>query len=444
MLLLLCLGSIQKTGYQSSLSFECKGMHSQLEHHKKVVVPKYSVKFVHLPETCDGGDLGELFLDPEKFGDKTEGSLKQYYRETFDPSFDDDPKDPEYVKFRKNIQVLFDLMHDKKHDKHGHKSSAYKFSSKKSLLNEEDAKDIRDAFGLDPANPAYSTGRLDVSLKYFRVLCPEGLTIRSRVMDEAVFENDEKIRIIIGPRQHFTPGNPQAFVRAESVDDLNISSNFLVRAGLVNQLSGNKKELELIVVGAESLSEADIRKKVDAILESESYRKDVFRSALQERNMALMGGLGLSAAVHYHWPKFMITARAGIDHVWGKFKQTIHERLDIDHHPSMGLGVSLGAGLDYKCTDKFTIGVEGGIRYSEFKTSHIHNPLKKSSTWFVAPYLQANFTLFLEEDCSISLFSGYLFPKEFTVKSTGTKIPYESGYSIKGIYSGIRFTKYFD
>lgn len=438
MLLMLCLATAKKLGHQVSLSLECRGLHSKMEYRKKPLLPKYSIKIVHLPTPLAGEDLGALFLDPGKHGSFSESSLRVFYAQVFDKTFDVDTTNPEYEKFRSNIQKLLELIDDKPHFKFGNHSAAHKSSRKDALLDAGWAKAVHVA--LSPPDVA---GRLILQEDRTYVTGPEGLTLRSRVMDETILESADKIKIVVGPRQDFAPDKPfENFKLASNVNDLNLSADFLARAGIVANAAGSQKNLELIVVGAPGISEAAIRKKVDAIVQGAEYASMVESAAHKETNVATMGSIGMSAAYHYSIRDFIFTARTTIDHTWGKFCQTLPAVLNTEINPSLGFGFGVGAGFDYKWTDDIAVGLEGGMRFNQMKIPTIKDPKEKASTWFLAPYAQANVTFFGDDDTSIGLFSGYIFAKEFTVTSTGTRIPYGSPCKIGGLYGGLRLSRY--
>ena len=440
MLCLSCLATPKKLGHQASLSLECKGMHSTMEYRKKPILPKYSVKIVQLPQHQCNEDLGSLFLDPTKYGNASEAYLRDFYRKIFDQTFDIATTNPDYENFRSNVKILFDLIDDKKYDKSGNHSVSYQKSRKDSFLPEDDAQDVHAA--LSGAPTEYK--RLVLDQKTLHFVGPEGLTLRSRIMDEAVFESADKVKIVIGPRQQFSPDQPwENFKVARSVDDLNLSTEFLARAGIVSQAAEHQKELELIVVAAPGVTEADIRKKVDAIVQSADYTTRVQAPAPKELNVAMMGSVGLSAAYHYYTRNFIFTLRSGIERTWGKFCQTIALGGNTEGNPELGFGGYVGAGVDYKWAENVAVGLEGGMRLTQLKVSTIKDPVKKLSTWFSSPYAQLNCTFFSEDDTSLGLFSGYTFAKEFTVKSTGARIPYGSPCKIGGLYGGLRVSKYF-
>lgn len=438
MLLMLCLATTKKLGHQVSLSLECKGLHSKMEYRKKPIFPKYTVKIVQLPQHIDGQDVGSLFLDPTKFGNAFDSNLAEWYANIFDMTFNPACTDPNpaYESFKNTVKILFDLVHDKKHDKTGNNSAAYKHYQKDALLAELESKAMYDHSILH-GGPAF--GRLVFGEKVTFTKCPEGLTLRSRVFDEAVFEGADAIKIVVGPRQT----SWENFEMAKSVDDLNLSADFLSRAGIVAQGTGNRKDLELIVVCAPGITEAAIRKKVDAIMQSASYEADVYSTAPKELNVATMGGVGMSAAYHYHTRNFILTLRSGFDHIWGKFRQNMMVGANSEINPSLGFGGYVGIGGDYKWSENAAVGVEVGMRLNQLKTPLIADLTKKLSTWFSSPYAQLNCTFFSEESSSLGFFSGYVFAKEFTIKATGTQIPYGSSCEIGGLYAGVRLSKYF-
>lgn len=437
MLLMLCLATAKKLGHQVSLSLECKGLHSRMEYRKKPVLPKYSINFIKLPAPLTNEDMGALFLDPEKYGDTFEISLREFYAQIFDKSFDTSTTNLEYENFRNNIQILFDLMDDQKHSKSGNRSFAHKNSRKDAFL---DATAALALYNLPFTSK--TPGRLMLEQDRTYMKGPHGCNVWARVMDEDVFESAEKIKIVIGPRQNISSGHFENFKLATNVNDLNLSADFLTRAGIVAQKTGSQKEVELIVVGAPGISEAAIRKKVDDIMQSADYGAAVESAARRETNVATMGSVGMSAAYHYYIRDFIFTVRSAIDHTWGRFCQTIPPGTNAEINPSLGFGFAFGAGVDYRWTDNIAVGLEGGLRFNQLKIPEIKDPTQKTSTWFTAPYAQVNFTFFGDEDTSLGLFSGYVFAKEFTIKSTGTRVPYGSPCKISGIYGGVRLSRY--
>lgn len=435
MLLMLCLATAKKLGHHVSLSLECKGLHHKMEYRKKPILPAYTVKIVQLPQPAQGEDMGALFLDPAKYGEGFERNLAEWYANVFDKTFDPNSANPNpaYESFKDTVKVLFDLIDDKKYDKAGNHSASYKHNQKDAWLSEKESEALYQYF-----QPDVEVGRLSLGEKVTYTRCPEGLTLRSRIMDEAVFESADKIKIVVGPRQN----SWTEFKVATTVDDLNLSADFLIRAGIVSQIAGNGKNLELIVVGTSGITEADIRKKVDAIVRGDSYASNVQAASPQEVNVAMMGSVGMSAAYHYHTRNFIFTARSGLDHTWGKFRQTAPKGIDTENNQSLGFGGYVGAGVDYKWAKNVALGLEAGVRMNQLKIPQIKDPVQKVSMWFTSPYAQVNCTFFSEDNASLGLFSGYVFAKEFTVKSTGTRIPYGSACSIAGLYGGFRLSKY--
>lgn len=435
MLLMLCLATTKKLGHQVSVSLECKGLHSKMEYRKKPILPKYSVKIVQLPPPVDGADMGALFLDPAKYGKSLfEAQLAEWYADVFDTDFDprSTESNPAYESFKSTMRILFDLIDDKKYDRTGNNSAAYRQNRKDAILSEFEAANARAVFNV--AN----VGRLVFKEKMAYVRCPEGLTLRSRIMDEAVFESADKIKIVVGPRQN----SWENFKLAASVDDLNLSADFLIRAGMVSQMTGNQKDLELIVVAAPGITEADIRKKVDAIVQGADYTTQLQSAAPHEVNVAMMGSIGLSAAYHYHTRNFIFTARSGLDHTWGQFCQTARQGTNSENNPGLGVGGYVGAGADYKWAQNVAFGLEAGMRLNQLNIPMMKDPAQKASMWFSSPYAQVNCTFFGGNDTSIGVFSGYNFAKEFTVTSTGARIPHGSSCAIGGLYGGLRLSKY--
>jgi hypothetical protein len=233
------------------------------------------------------------------------------------------------------------------------------------------------------------------------------------------------------------------FKIARSADNLNLSLDYLVRAGIVSERSGGKP-IEILVVGTEGITEADIQKRIDQIIgDGEEYRRQVGAALPNEKHSALMGGVGISAGYHRHTKNFIFNLRTGVDHIWGKFKQTGLQHADTENVPKLGWGITLGAGVDYKFTEKSTIGLEGGVRLSEFKIPQQEKPTSTKSSWFMAPYAQIVCGFYPHPDYSVSVFTGYFFPRTFSVKTEGTRIPEGTKCKVDGIFGGLRFARYF-
>jgi hypothetical protein len=170
---------------------------------------------------------------------------------------------------------------------------------------------------------------------------------------------------VIGPKHHNkTNGVWDPLTPVSKVDDLNLSLDYLTRAFMVAETKDNQKKIELLVVGTEGITEEDIRNRIDILLKSEVEQQ---KNLPPTRHTALMGGVGLSAAYHYHTRHFMVTLRSGIDHMWGKLRQTTPGFKNADGQPCLGWGVLFGAGLDYKIKNNKAIGVEGGLRFNQLK-----------------------------------------------------------------------------
>lgn len=354
-----------------------------------------------------------------------------------------------YDKFgEETLEELFQLTHSMEHRKPG----GYQFSNENSksflLLDEELKKNIQKAVNtFDKANPGKIKGG-DIYLQEVDgkeelvIFHNNGRNIKTLIGDESVFEGD-LIKIVIGNRMKFTPsGRLDLFKIARSVNSLNLSLDYLVRAGIVSERAGGKP-IELLVVGTQGITEEEIRKRVDQIIDSEEYSRQVGAALPNERHFALMGGVGLSAGYHRHTENFIFNLRTGVDHIWGKFKQTGPQSIDTENVPRLGWGLTVGTGLDYKFTEKSTIGIEGGVRLSEFKIPQQVDPKTTKSSWFMAPYAQIVCGFYPTPDYSVSVFTGYFFPRTFTVKTEGTKITEGTQCKVDGIFGGLRFARYF-
>ena len=235
----------------------------------------------------------------------------------------------------------------------------------------------------------------------------------------------------------------EAFWIANSPNQLNLSADYLARAAQVSANNGDLP-IKMLVIGTQGITEADIQKQIDKIIgDVGDYRQQVMSALPNERNSALMGGVGLSAGYHYHTKNFIWNLRAAVDHIWGKFRQTGPQGMDTENVPKLGWGITLGTGLDYKFTEKATIGLEAGVRFSEFKIPQMAKPKATKSSWFMAPYAQIVCGFYPTPNYSVSVFTGYFFPRTFSVKTQGTRIGEGTKCKVDGIFGGLRFARYF-
>lgn len=221
-------------------------------------------------------------------------------------------------------------------------------------------------------------------------------------------------------------------------DYVNVSYQDVVDAGIKAERSG--KSIELSVTAAKGMTEAAVRKKIDALIgDGANYKQQVFEKLPSQNNTAFMGGIGASAGYHYQLPLVVCNVRAGVDYLWGKFKQ-------FDLYPSslaqLGWGFKVGAGIDYRLTDKATFGFEGGVRVSAFRNPKTGQSSTMTS-WFALPYLQAVCGFSPHPDYGISVFAGYFFPAQFFVNTSGGTIPSGTTCKVDGMFGGVRFARYF-
>lgn len=224
-----------------------------------------------------------------------------------------------------------------------------------------------------------------------------------------------------------------------SDDHIDVSLSDVVKAGVIAERAGSKS-LKLTVPVGKNVTRDMVLKKVDALLGDGSiYRQQVFEKLPNQNNTAFMGGLGVSAGYHYQLPLIICNVRAGVDYMWGKFKQS-------DLYPSslaqLGWGLKTGVGIDYKLAEKATFGFEGGARFSAFRNPQTSN-LNGSTSWFVLPYLQAVCGFNPNPDYGISAFIGYFFPTKFTINTSGGNIPSGTKCKVDGMFGGLRFARYF-
>jgi hypothetical protein len=442
MLLFLAMTGAQTVGHQFSFSLDCKSMHGKMTYRKTPIKYNYSIKLITLPKPNPNMDIGLFFLNKDRH-QAFEEYLAGFYKMFFDDQFDLKNKttDTTYLDFKSNIGALFDLTYDQEHRKSGTATAA-----------DQNTFHPADVDPLTAATVYLVLQRQLVCDRYGRLVFPgddknklhikgvEGINLRSRILDESVYERQDAIRMVIGPKQHTrTNGVWNPFKPVSHVEDLNLSLDYLTRAIGVAEKAGSLKKIELLVVGTEGITQKDIQNKIDALLKPE---EDHQKALPPQRHTALMGGIGLSAGYHYHTRHFMFTLRSGIDHMWGKLRQTGPRAKNADGNPCLGWGLLFGAGIDCKTKSNKAIGIEGGLRFNQLKLPSIEDPAKNKSVWFAAPYAQLNCTMFYEDVLSIGLFSGYMFPREFTIKSTGARILSGTDCKIGGLYSGVRLTQY--
>lgn len=430
------------------------GLQSHLKLVRKVNKKNVLVRFFNFPtlkksqEECLIGTLPAYVDNGQQF----EEQLKKRVTEIF--HLDDNS----YARFRLDILgSLFDLNKDTIHFLCGSKqfgylnSWSYPFNSDVEALYQKQNEAFRNyqsssgqttidnflGHGSDSRTQffKFKDGHLSAFLK-------EGRTIRTLIADEWVFEG-ETVKIILGDVSYTPNGRIQNFHIARSVDKLNLSSDYFIRAGIVSERAGGKP-IELLVVGTQGVTEDNIRKRIDEIIgDGEEYSRQVGAALPNERHSALMGGIGVSAGYHRHTKNFIFNLRTGVDHIWGRFRQTGPQSMDTESVPRLGWGITLGAGADYKFTEKSTIGLEGGVRFSEFKIPQKDKPTDTKSSWFMAPYVQIVCGFYPTPDYSISVFTGYFFPRTFSVKAEGTRITEGTQCKVDGIFGGLRFARYF-
>lgn len=259
----------------------------------------------------------------------------------------------------------------------------------------------------------------------------------------------QSVRIFIGPKipKEGRHDSARLNIYASKIEEVNIPPSYLVNTYALATKEG-KEQVDIVVVGTRGISEADIRKKIESVIGAEDVFNDVIANKLglqsqNEKHSALMGGIGISAGYHYHTKNFIFNLRAGADHIWGKFRQTGPQHMDTENMPRLGWGIPISAGIDYKFTPKSTIGLEGGIRLSEFKIPKKNKPQSTNSSWFMAPFAQVVCGFYPHPDYSISVFTGYFFPRTFEVKTKDTRIPEGTKCKIDGLFGGLRFARYF-
>lgn len=184
----------------------------------------------------------------------------------------------------------------------------------------------------------------------------------------------------------------------------------------------------------------DIYQALDAL---ENSLKDIDQAT---RHTALMAGVGLAMGYHHHTKNYIFNLKAGVDYMGGQFKQTEAYNASTDHNPSLGWGAVIGAGVDYKFSKDVAMGLEGGVRISQFVLPKVNyqETCKKTSVVYGAPYGQINCTIFPYPKWSIGLFTGYFFPRQFKIDHASSNIPIGTKCRIDGVYGGLKFSYYLD
>jgi|GEM_PF-2347399 len=438
--------------HKFSVSFALQAISAKIQYVRKAS-PRYSVKIIKLSNLGVSGDRILSSSGEDKIGFlpayyHSDGGfdevLKYYFETIFDvSSFGDDEKKIALENFKQNMRTVFELTAYQEYRKDAIDYSHAYTSNPAGMGNQKEQRFLRKLgkkrkFGFIHC-PSNSIPGDVLSLTQ-----PEGLTIRSLLANQSVFLSEDKVVIAVGAKvEKYESGSLKSFKIARSTDNLNLSLDYLVRAGIVSEMAGGKP-IELLVIGTQGITEDDIQKRIDQIIgDGEEYRKQVMAALPNERNSALMGGVGISAGYHYHTKNFIWNLRAGVDHIWGKFRQTSPQGMDTENTPKLGWGITLGAGADYKFTEKATIGLEAGVRFSEFKIPQSAKIKETKSSWFMAPYAQVVCGFYPTPDYSVSVFTGYFFPRTFSVKTQGTRIGEGTKCRVDGIFGGLRFARYF-
>jgi hypothetical protein len=416
------------TTYAKSLSFSCCfcGINTRLAYIKPVKSNKFSIRFLKTPRVKAKEKefiLGwfPAYLSSNGSFDTNLENVANVYLDFSETS---------YREFRNDtLGSLFDLENYEEHRTRG--KPIFSYIENTALL----------PAGFEKISTEISLRRC---LGLDRVNLPVGRRIRELIAEASIFDNHKKVVMVVGPDIKEASGKRlEAFWIANSADQLNLSLDYLIRAARVSESKGDLP-VNLWVIGTEGITEADIRKRIDTLIaDGEEYKRQVGAALPSEKHSALMGGVGLSAGYHYHTKNFIFNLRTGVDHIWGKFRQTAPQNTDSENMPKLGWGVTLGTGIDYKFTEKSTIGLEGGIRFSEFKIPQQDKPTETKSSWFTAPYAQIVCGFYPTPDYSISVFTGYFFPRTFSVKTEGTRITEGTKCKVDGIFGGLRFARYF-
>lgn len=443
------------SAHKLSLSFSLQALNARVGYIRKLKI-KYSTKIIKFSnlQVSNGTMLGVVGEDKIGFIPayyQVNGGFDEILNRYFNLIFDTSLLSPSEKKiavdnFKQNMAPIFELINYQEYKRNEKDySRAYTFnptgmtySRESRFLRALQAVGWTEKLGFihypDPTKP---NDRLSLTH-------PEGLTIRSLLANQTVFLSDKKTVIVIGPEIiKFQSGSLKSYHTAHSTNNLNLSIDYLVRAGIVSEMGGGKP-IELLVVGTAGITEDDIRKRIDTIIgDGEEYRRQVGAALPNERHSALMGGVGLFAGYHHHTKNFIFNLRSGVDHIWGKFRQSGPQNADTENMPKLGWGITLGTGVDYKFTEKSTIGIEGGVRLSEFKIPQQDKPTDTKSSWFIAPYAQIICGFYPTPDYSVSVFTGYFFPRTFAVKTEGSRITEGTKCKVDGIFGGLRFSRYF-
>lgn len=343
-----------------------------------------------------------------------------------------------YLDFRQNVlSVLFDLNQSREHPLENKKRNGYERLWTKAFGGFDNSKIIIGFNEKDknlPIRKNENTGQTEI-------FASEARTFRTLIADESVFEN-ESIKIIVGSVKHHARRITD-FQIARSVDQLNLSLDYLVRAGVWSERSEGKP-VEVLVIGPEGITENDIQQKINQIIgDGVEYERLVTTHLPNEKNSSWMGGFGISATRHHHTKNFIFNARVGLDYLWGKFSQTAQQNINTENMPKLGWGITLGTGIDYKLTEKATIGLESGVRLSEFKVPQKEKPQASKSSWFFAPYVQMTCSIYPKPEYSVSVFSGCFLPRTFKVKTDGTNLSYGTKCKFDGVFGGLKISRHF-
>lgn len=271
----------------------------------------------------------------------------------------------------------------------------------------------------------------------------EGNTVRSVILDKGIFESTDSVNMIVSFNRKHSDADDKLDFGPLTLDNLTISRGFLTRAHIVSEKTG--KPITITVLATPNIKKEDIIRKINeaAYTDVMNAQQIVNNTLPHERQTALMGGLSGFIGYHYFTQNFIFNLRAGIDYIWGSFLQTSKKNESTENMIRLGWGILLGTGIDYRFREDISVGLEGGIRLSELNMPLFVNPEQKTSNWFAAPYLQLVYTIYPKPDYSVSLFSGYTFGPEFSIKKNNARLAYGSRCAVSGLMTGIRFAHYF-
>jgi len=174
------------------------------------------------------------------------------------------------------------------------------------------------------------------------------------------------------------------------------------------------------------------------------------------RYSTTMGGLGLTAGYRHVLGQCAISARVGVDYLWGSFRSTETDgNKDADKKAKLGFGVSPAMGVHFLASPSAELGIVGGVRFGQLQARKVAavdpaaTPAKDTtkgdytSKWIWMPFVQGEATLWFSQNVSGSVYAGYTFPVEKTFDKADTAIEKDSKVKVDGVFGGFRVAYHF-